>query len=360
MIAQQEGAERAGAIDGAGPGVRGWSAREARTGAAQYAELKRLIKEAGLLAPQPAFYRRITLLTLGLLGVSVALLAIHPPFWLQLLTAALMAVAFTQLGFLLHDVCHRCLARGARRNLILGLIFGDLLTGISPAWWKSNHNAHHSHPNESGNDPNIEIPILAFTEAQAQRTRGIARFIVRHQTIFLFPIFCLQGFNMLVQSIVFLRRSQNASLMRREAPALLLHYLWYGGLVFAALGPVEGVVFILVHHGLTGLYAGSVFAPNHKGMPVLEPGTEVAFLHQQVLTARNVAGHPLTDYWYGGLNYQIEHHLFPSLPRNNLGRAQTIVRAFCAAHGIDYHETGMLASYREVLGHLKEMSAAAR
>jgi fatty acid desaturase len=145
-----------------------------------------------------------------------------------------------------------------------------------------------------------------------------------------------------------------------EIALLALHYVLYGGLLLVALGPVEGALFVLVHQGLIGLYAGSVFAPNHKGMPVLERQAPVSFLQRQVLTARNVRAHPLTDFWYGGLNYQIEHHLFPTLPRNQLGAAQTIVRAFCAAHHIAYHETGMIASYREILRHFRDVGAVLR
>jgi fatty acid desaturase len=105
---------------------------------------------------------------------------------------------------------------------------------------------------------------------------------------------------------------------------------------------------------------GSVFAPNHKGMPILEKETELDFLHQQVLTARNVQGSPLADFWYGGLNYQIEHHLFPNMARNNLKKAQPIVRAFCQEMGIPYHQTGVWQSHKEILGFLHEVSAPLR
>ncbi|MDP8950858.1 MAG: fatty acid desaturase, partial [Actinomycetota bacterium] len=84
------------------------------------------------------------------------------------------------------------------------------------------------------------------------------------------------------------------------------------------------------------------------------------FLRRQVLTSRNVTAHPLTDFWYGGLNYQIEHHLFPSMPRNKLREAQSIVKAFCREHAIAYHETSVLRSYREILQHLHEVGAPLR
>jgi fatty acid desaturase len=95
-------------------------------------------------------------------------------------------------------------------------------------------------------------------------------------------------------------------------------------------------------------------------MPILEQDSEVGFLHRQVLTSRNVLAHPITDFWYGGLNYQIEHHLFPRLPRNKLREVQPIIKGFCRQHDISYHETSVLQSYREILQHLHEVGAPLR
>lgn len=103
----------------------------------------------------------------------------------------------------------------------------------------------------------------------------------------------------------------------------------------------------MVHQLTFGLYNSSVFASNHKGMPLTADGRRMDFFREQVLTSRNVTGRRLTDFWYGGLNYQIEHHLFPTMPRCNLSKAQPIVEAFCAEQGVSYHSTGLFASYRE-------------
>ena len=102
-------------------------------------------------------------------------------------------------------------------------------------------------------------------------------------------------------------------------------------MVFLVLSPVKAVVFIVVQQGLFGLYLGCSFAPNHKGMLVLGADDRTDFLRRQVLTSRNVRGGWLTDFALGGLNYQIEHHLFPSMPRPNLRRSQAMIEAFCAA-----------------------------
>ena len=95
-------------------------------------------------------------------------------------------------------------------------------------------------------------------------------------------------------------------------------------------------------------------------MPIIDEHSTLDFLHQQVLTARNINAHPLTDFWYGGLNYQIEHHLFPTVPRGNLRRLQAIVKSFCAEQAISYHETSMLGSFRELFQYLHEISAPLR
>ena len=71
-----------------------------------------------------------------------------------------------------------------------------------------------------------------------------------------------------------------------------------------------------------------------------------------MLTSRNVRGGPLVDVALGGLNYQIEHHLFPSMPRHNLRKARPVVKEFCAEHGIAYEETGLVDSYGQALRHL--------
>ena len=138
--------------------------------------------------------------------------------------------------------------------------------------------------------------------------------------------------------------------------ALVVHAIVYVGLICVALGPLGGVAFIVVHRALAGLYLASIFAPNHKGMPILYGEGRPDFLHEQVLTARNIRGSAFTDFWYGGLNYQIEHHLFTSLPRNRLSRAAPLVRDYCRAHALDYHETSLRGAYREMFQQFQHVS----
>ena len=137
-----------------------------------------------------------------------------------------------------------------------------------------------------------------------------------------------------------------------EATLLGAHFAVYLGAVFLVLPPIKAVAFILVQQGLLGFYLGCSFAPNHKGMPILAASDKTDFLRRQVLTSRNVRGGWLTDFALGGLNYQIEHHLFPSMPRPNLRRAQATGGRVLRRPGRGVPETSLLASYAQALGHL--------
>jgi fatty acid desaturase len=109
------------------------------------------------------------------------------------------------------------------------------------------------------------------------------------------------------------------------------------------------------------VYLGCTFAPNHKGMEMLtSDGEQPDFLRRQVLTSRNVRGGHFINTLLGGLNYQIEHHLFPSMPTPNLRRARPIVMQYCAELGVSYTEAGFIDSYRQALRHLHAAGAPLR
>jgi len=324
-----------------------------------YAELKKLIKQNNLLDKQPVYYTYKLISTLALLALSVTLLFVVHIFWFQLLNAVLLAVASAQLGFLGHDGGHRQIFYTTRKNEILTLITGNLFIGMSNGWWLDKHNAHHSHPNEVDMDPDLDIGVLAFSAEDASSKKGLLRLIIKHQKYFFFPLLGLLGIDLQRRSILYLL-THKEKYRALEATLLALHHILYFGMLFFCLNPWQAVIFLLIHQALFGLFLGSAFAPNHKGMPVLEKGSPLDFLRRQVLTSRNVRGGVSNDFWYGGLNYQIEHHLFPSMPRNNLKHAQKIVKAYCQEHDIAYYETSALQSFREILQFLHEASAPLR
>ncbi|WP_369634456.1 fatty acid desaturase [Nocardia sp. JMUB6875] len=279
--------------------------------------------------------------------------------WWTLAVAAFMAVTFAQVALVMHDVAHRQVFRTRRSTEIVGRIVGNAGIGLGYGWWQDKHTRHHANPNHEELDPDVAPDILVWSQRQARASRGLARIIGRSQAFLFFPLLLLEGLNLHVAGI---RALGKRSLKHRalEGALLFLHVTAYLAALFLVLPADKAVAFFVVHQALFGLYMGCIFAPNHKGMPTLTGDDRPDYLRRQVLTSRNVRGGVLTDLALGGLNYQIEHHLFPSMPTPNLRHAQVIVRAYCADIGVDYYETSLISSYREALKHLHHVGEPLR
>jgi fatty acid desaturase len=273
-----------------------------------------------------------------------------------LAVAAFLAVIFIQVVFLGHDAGHQQIFHSHRANRFVGLAAGNTLTGLSFGWWVRKHNAHHAHPNQVDRDPDIGAGVIAFTTEIASRRRGIGRILARWQAWLFFPLLTFEGLALHVASIrILARRRDRAAAF--EGFLLAVHAGLYLGVVFWLLSPMRALAFIVVQQALFGLYLGCTFAPNHKGMAMLDQDANETFLRRQVITSRNVTGGAITTMLLGGLNYQIEHHLFPMMPRSNLARSQAIVREFCLANEMPYQTGSLIHSYRQVLTYLRLVGA---
>ncbi|WP_199523522.1 fatty acid desaturase family protein [Micromonospora craterilacus] len=327
------------------------------TAGSDFAVLSRRITNAGLMRRRPAYYIfRLSVVTLMFLGGWTAFFVIGSSWW-QLLTAVFLAVTFAQVALVAHDLAHRQVFRTRRPSEVAGLLAGNLGVGMSYGWWMDKHTRHHNNPNHDDLDPDVAPEVLVWATESAAGRRGLKGFITRHQAALFFPLLTLLAVSLKVSSVKALR---NGTVKRRgvESALLILHAVGYLAALLVVLSPLQAIAFLLLHQALFGVYLGMTFAPNHKGMP--HPTGAEDYLRKQVLTSRNVRGGWLTDAALGGLNYQIEHHLFPGMPTPNLRKAQPIVQAYCAEIGVAYEQTSLVASYRQALQHLHEVGAPAR
>ncbi|MDX3615180.1 acyl-CoA desaturase [Streptomyces europaeiscabiei] len=329
-----------------------------QTSGSDFARLSRKIADAGLLGRRPGYYAlRIT----GVAGLYVsgwAAVALVGDSWWTLAAAAFLAVVFGQVALLAHDAAHRQVFRRRRASEVSGRIAGAGI-GMGYGWWQDKHTRHHANPNHEELDPDLDPNLLVWSQEQARAAKGLPRLIGRWQAFLFFPLLTLEGFNLHVSSVMALA---NPSLKHRRLDGTLLfaHFALYLTALLWLLPPGLAITFLAVHQCLFGVYLGSLFAPNHKGMPILTGENRPDFLRRQVLTSRNVRGGRLTDIALGGLNHQIEHHLFPSMPSPNLRKARAIVRRYCQELGLDYVETGLLTSYRLALASLHQAGAPLR
>ncbi|WIM95231.1 acyl-CoA desaturase [Actinoplanes oblitus] len=324
-----------------------------RATGSDFAELNRRINAAGLMRRRPGYYvLRLSLVTAALIGGWTAFVLVGASWW-NLLVAAFLAVVFAQVALVAHDLAHRQVFRTNKPSSRAGLLAGNLAIGMSYGYWMDKHTKHHANPNHDDLDPDVGAGVLVWSREQA---RG-GGFVQKHQAWLFFPLLTLLGISLKRDSVRALRAG-TVKQRGREWALLGLHFAGYAAALLLVLSPLQALAFLVVHQALFGVYLGMTFAPNHKGMPHPD-GTE-DFFRKQVLTSRNVRGGRLTDVALGGLNYQIEHHLFPAMPTPNLPKAQPIVRAYCAEVGVPYEMTGLLDSYRQALRHLHEVSADLR
>lgn len=327
-----------------------------------YSSLARTVRDAGLLHRAHHYYAwTLAALSVALGGIITGFVLLGDS-WLQLLMAGALGLVLTQFAFVAHEASHRQVFESGPRNDRMGRLLANAVVGISYSWWMNKHTRHHANPNKVGKDPDIENDTIAFTEDGARQHRGLKRWINRYQGWLFFPLLTLEGLNLHIISIRSLFQGPPETLRSRirELVTITVRLSAYVAILFWALPPGMAFAFLGVQLAVFGVYMGASFAPNHKGMAIIPADSRMDFLSKQVLTSRNIRGGRFMNILMGGLNFQIEHHLFPSMPRPHLIRTAEIVREHCATLGIPYTETSLAQSYLIVVNYLNRVGLAAR
>ena len=324
-----------------------------------YSGLLKAVRDEGLLKRRRSFYiTTAVFLFAGIIAAATGSFFIGES-WFQLLIAAALGILLTQLAFISHEASHRQVFESGPANDRAGRFLANAVVGISYQWWMNKHSRHHANPNTVGKDPDIEMDTISFLPEQAARQKGFMAWFARRQGWLFFPILMFEGINLHATSIRHLFSKHAVKGRAGEITVVLLRLSLYIGAVFFFLPVGMAFAFIGVQMAVFGVYMGASFAPNHKGMPIIPKDSKVDFLSRQVLTSRNIVGRGMNTLM-GGLNYQVEHHLFPSMPRPHLARASELVKEHCAKHSIPYTETTLLQSYGIVVKYLNRVGLAAR
>jgi fatty acid desaturase len=317
-----------------------------------FAELSRRVRADGLFVRRGGYYAITIPATIGALAVLAVVVVLLRHTWWSLVLAVAVAFVMAQISFIGHDAGHRQVWSRRRGNDAVGLVLANVLSGFSFGWWLTKHTRHHGHTNDDGKDPDIVAGALVYTPRQVDLRGRFGRRFARSQQFSVVPLLFLEALNLHVASIVSLVRRRDRSAIL-EAGLLVVHAALFFVAPFLVLPPLRAVLFVVITQSLFGFYLGISFLFNHVGMPSPQPGDQLGFLKRQVLTSRNLSGPRFTGYLFGGLDSQIEHHLFPTMPRANLRRARAVVRPFCIEHAITYTEQTPWAAYRDVLRHLR-------
>ena len=323
-----------------------------------HTRISQVVRESGLLRRTPWFYRIIAAALLLGFGGCVTGFILFGESWYQLLIAGALGILFTQTAFLAHEAAHRAIATSGPMNDRLARILGGI-AGMSYSWWDSKHSRHHANPNRVGKDPDIEVDTISFLEEDAAEARGFRRLITRKQGWLFFPLLTLEGANLHFLGFKHLASRRPIKGRWTELGVLGFRFALLLVPIFLLLPVGMAFAFLGVELAVFGVYMGATFAPNHKGMPVIDRDAKLDFFTKQVRTSRNIRGGWWATWLMGGLNYQVEHHLFPSMARPHLAKAREIVRDYCAANDVPYTETSLWQSYGIVIRYLNEVGLAA-
>lgn len=306
-------------------------------GAKLYSSLRENIQKDKVLDRSYGYYLLLGFLeTILFFGVLLTFFFLKHPI-LQIISASAIGFLSVRLGGLIHDAGHRAILKSSRLNDLLGY-FWSLCVAFPFPVWQIKHNAHHANTNKEGEDPDLEVPI-SFTEDMYKRKNILVRFMRPYQAWLYFPLGSLVSFTMRLKAVPYLLKRLNYGNYIFLVFHILGIIIWYVG-PFLVFPPLKAIIFFVFTNMVGGFYMLNIFAPNHKGIPQLEKETQISFLEHQIITSRNVKTSLLGNYLYMGLNYQIEHHLFPYCPRNNLHKVAPYVKRLCKENGLPYMEMG--------------------
>ncbi|PPF47322.1 acyl-CoA desaturase [Pseudoclavibacter sp. AY1F1] len=325
-----------------------------------YSAVSKVIREMGLLKRTRWFYGMLAAGLIVALGGAITGFILLGDSWFQLLIAAALGIIFTQFAFIAHEASHRQVLESGPGNDRLGRFLAAGVVGMSYSWWMTKHTKHHVNPNKMGKDPDIDFDTISFTEEDARKQTGLLALITRKQGYLFFPLLTFEGYNLHFRSIKSLFTRQPIKGRWIEFTMIAVRFAIYFGAIFWLLPLGMAFAFVAVQMAVFGVYMGASFAPNHKGMPIIPADVKMDFFSKQVLTSRNVSGGWWASALMGGLNYQVEHHLFPSMPRPHLARAREIIREHCQNLEVPYTETTLIKSYGIVIEYLNRVGLQAR
>jgi fatty acid desaturase len=334
------------------------SKQEILNGTKAYIQLRQQVTEHGVLNRAYGYYTVLSLVDFFGLFFSVYQIIVTPLSFLLVFWCLVAVFFIVQFGGLFHDAGHRAIAKSTKVNDVLGFIYSTTIA-MGYSYWRINHNKHHSHTNQEDEDPDLDLPLHAFTQRQFAKQKGVYKLLRKYQAYIYYPLRSLVGFTQRTDSLRYFKQERTPGAILELIVWLAAMFVWFALPFFIFPLAKAFLVFFVVHIG-TGFYISNIFAPNHKGMPQLAKNVKISFLEHQIMTSRNIYGHWLTDFVFMGLNYQIEHHLFPNCPRNKLKEITPHVLEICRKMNLEYTQVTVIESNRIILATLSQVAAPKR
>lgn len=306
-------------------------------------QLKQDVKDKGLLQRVPIRGS----IEMAAILISITILLTTAPHWNIILLSIFLTIIYTRAVFVSHDILHRQYFKSKSLSKNLSYPFSALILSNSSSWWDYKHNVnHHTYCNIIEKDEDIRALDGAFTP-----NRGNSPFIKKYKYIifwgamfFMFPAFIAQSYSFVIKKKLW-----------GELALMLMHWPLIWGTLIYQIGFVDTLIVALLLNFIVSPWLSFGFITNHLGCETFNKDTskDLSWMELQMRGSRSLKGGKFTHWFYGGLNTQIEHHLFPTAPRFNLLEVQKMTREFAKKHNINYFETSPLEAYKQINNELK-------
>lgn len=274
--------------------------------------------------------------------------------WIPYLTSMMLyAIALSQAGWSQHDFGHLSVFPSSWLNRVFHSISMNIIKGASTSWWQHLHNQHHAKPNVINKDPDVRLePMFVLGDEIPKRVaeKRISRIPYNWQQYYFFAIGPPLLFPVYFQYMVFKHPITRGNWL--DVFLMTLFYVKYLVLYVPQLGLMSALIFFFLTRCLESHWFVWVSQSNHIPMDI-EDDKERPWLALQLYATCNIEKGYFNDWFTGHLNFQIEHHLFPTMPRHNLYKIQPHVRALCAKHGIPYKLKSLPQAFGDVVRSLK-------
>lgn len=329
-------------------------------------KFRKEVEDLGMFDRQYGWYayKIITTLLFWVAGVALAFRG----NWI--LSALSLGIFYQQSGWLGHDIAHHCAFGNRKLGNMMGYLISNVLQGFSANWWKDRHNIHHSITNVLETDPDIQnLPLFIWDVKDIKHIKdiGVERYLVPYQHLYFLPFTPLLRIIWMIQSYRFAsvqHKHLNKSIQKThfiEMGTLVLHYMINIVLMYLTMPSFSvAISWWLIANLIGGWGIAIVVFASHNACELFEPEERISrhFVDLQVLTTRNISKGVFMDWFCGGLNYQIEHHLFPNMPRCNLNRLSVMVEKFCKDNNLVYQSEPLHICIKYLLIRLEEVSRA--
>eukprot|EP01038_Epipyxis_sp_PR26KG_P005620 gene5620-7762_t len=271
----------------------------------------------------------------------------------------MLGIVSGRCGWLMHEGGHYSMTGIIPIDRALQIIIYGLGCGMSGSWWRNQHNKHHSMPQKLGHDVDLNtLPLVAFTSKVLKRMGFAQKSWIKLQA-FLFPVLTTSlvalGWQFYLHPRHIVRTKQWS-----EAVTFIARYVAWSLLVTSKFGLYQSIGLYLAYTWIGANYIFINFAVSHTHLDVVpKEDTQVDWVRYSAIYTMNVSPGPFKfiSWWMSYLNFQIEHHLYPSMPQYRHPIISPRVKALFEKHGLKYDQRSYIEAIKVTFKNLHKVGS---